>query len=740
MIHSFGCLAYAHIPKENRKKFQPRARRCILLGIADNYQAFRLLSLEDNSIIISRDVTFKDDVFPKNNGHSIFETSGNPTTIQEATSVAKSEPNSIEDDVSTESESDEEAVIPLPNSSSTSGAHHQPMDPHTTSLDHTPLPIKSATRTSNRSNKGIPRQDPSFNYSMRIEDLEDEPLNQSTDAIDDDDEDCYDFLFYQTEREPKSYKQALQSRDREKWMKALKEEFDANIANNTWSYIDMCQIPRGTRLHHPIWRFKIKTDGRYKARLCFDGRHQQYLRDYFMTYAPTPRLENIRLLLIIVTSDACIIEQGDVPSAFLNSKIDADVYMKQPEGFSRGVNVACKLNKGLYGLKQASRLWYSDISNFTISEMSFIKSNFDDCIFYRRFDDHYAIIILYVDDILVASTSVSTVEDVMGRYVNRFKIKRMGPISDYLGITFKYYSKQKIITMNQSVTITKMLQHFDMTNIRPASTPYNPDMVMPPANGTDLKLAKKFRSAIGGLLWIARCSRPDIMFIVGNLSQFQIHPTETHMGAVKHIMRYLAATIEACMILKPDLNAKPIIMCDSSFADLSIGLYSTTGFIIFLFGAPFLWRSIKQKALAMSSTEAEYNAAAEAIKYISFFKRVLEELATALSKNFNLPFELQIDSQSCADDIRRGAPNQGRTRFMDLKTNKIIEKFQAGHFTYKWIAGSNNTADILTKRIRTVSLFVKHRDTLVSLLPSSAGECQDTDDVIPPRMQPLDAK
>jgi ribonuclease HI len=181
-------------------------------------------------------------------------------------------------------------------------------------------------------------------------------------------------------------------------------------------------------------------------------------------------------------------------------------------------------------------------------------------------------------------------------------------------------------------------------------------------------------------------------------------------------------------------------MCDSSFADLSIGLYSTTGFIIFLFGAPFLWRSIKQKALAMSSTEAEYNAAAEAIKYISFFKRVLEELATALSKNFNLPFELQIDSQSCADDIRRGAPNQGRTRFMDLKTNKIIEKFQAGHFTYKWIAGSNNTADILTKRIRTVSLFVKHRDTLVSLLPSSAGECQDTDDVIPPRMQPLDAK
>jgi hypothetical protein len=97
--------------------------------------------------------------------------------------------------------------------------------------------------------------------------------------------------------------------------------------------------------------------------------------------------------------------------------------MKQLEGFSRGVNVACKLNKGLYGLKQASRLWYLDISNFTISEMSFIKSNFDDCIFYRQFDDHYAIIILYVNDILVASTSVSTVEDVMGRYVNHFKIK-----------------------------------------------------------------------------------------------------------------------------------------------------------------------------------------------------------------------------------------------------------------------------------------------------------------------------
>ena len=108
-------------------------------------------------------------------------------------------------------------------------------------------------------------------------------------------------------------------------------------------------------------------------------------------------------------------EQGDVPLAFLNLRIDADVYMMQPEGFIKDINMVCKLNKGLYGLKQASRLWYEDINQYITKELGFIRFKHNQCIYSFKADLEMMIIIIYIDNIIVASPTKHLVEQVMNK-------------------------------------------------------------------------------------------------------------------------------------------------------------------------------------------------------------------------------------------------------------------------------------------------------------------------------------
>jgi len=154
----------------------------------------------------------------------------------------------------------------------------------------------------------------------------------------------------------------------QKWSDAVGEELQSLAENSTWDYIRLEDVPAGVTPISSKWVFRTKElpggGIRYKARLVIRGFEQQAGIDYDETFTPVPKLQSLRMMLALVATDDWEIDQMDVVTAFLNPKVDCDVYMAQPEGIESGEPRVCKLRKSLYGLKQAPRLWYEHIDQF----------------------------------------------------------------------------------------------------------------------------------------------------------------------------------------------------------------------------------------------------------------------------------------------------------------------------------------------------------------------------------------
>ncbi|GJS93947.1 zinc finger, CCHC-type containing protein [Tanacetum coccineum] len=160
---------------------------------------------------------------------------------------------------------------------------------------------------------------------------------------------------YSIEEDPRTYNEAMQSRDAAFWKEAIDDEIGSIMENNTWVLSD---LPPGCKPLGCKWIFKrkMKVDGtidKFKARLVIQGFRQKEGIDYFDTYAPVARITTIRLLLALAAIHNLVIHQMDVKTTFLNGDLDEEVYMKQPERFVMPGNEhnVCKLVKSLYGLK-----------------------------------------------------------------------------------------------------------------------------------------------------------------------------------------------------------------------------------------------------------------------------------------------------------------------------------------------------------------------------------------------------
>ncbi|GKD51588.1 zinc finger, CCHC-type containing protein [Tanacetum coccineum] len=193
---------------------------------------------------------------------------------------------------------------------------------------------------------------------------------------------------YSIEEDPRTYNEAVQSRDAAFWKEAIDDEIGSIMENNTWVLSD---LPPGCKPLGCKWIFKrkMKVDGtidKFKARLVIQGFRQKEGIDYFDTYAPVARITTIRLLLALAAIHNLAIHQMDVKTAFLNGDLDEEVYMKQPEGFIMPGNEhkVCKLVKSLYGLKQAPKQWHQKFDEVVLSNV-FLLNQSDKCV-YSKFD------------------------------------------------------------------------------------------------------------------------------------------------------------------------------------------------------------------------------------------------------------------------------------------------------------------------------------------------------------------
>ena len=217
------------------------------------------------------------------------------------------------------------------------------------------------------------------------------------------------------EDDPINFRQAMESSNSQKWIDAMNEEIKSMKDNDVW---DLVPLPEGAKPIGCKWIFKIKRDSkgnveRYKTRLVAKGFTQKEGIDYKETFSPVSSKDSFRIIMALVAHFDLELHQMDVKTAFLNGNIDETIYMVQPENFVSGdpKNMVCKLKKSIYGLKQASRQWYFKFHQVIIS-FDFEMNLVDDCIYHKFCGSKYIFLVLYVDDILLASNDIGLLHEI----------------------------------------------------------------------------------------------------------------------------------------------------------------------------------------------------------------------------------------------------------------------------------------------------------------------------------------
>ncbi|CAK1594133.1 unnamed protein product [Parnassius mnemosyne] len=233
------------------------------------------------------------------------------------------------------------------------------------------------------------------------------------------------FCFYNNVTNPQNVGEALSSPHVNEWKKAMDEEYNSLMETQTWQLDD---LPAGKKALPNKWVFKTKTDQqgnimRYKARLVIKGYEQKRGIDYQEVYSPVVRYTSIRYLFAIAAQCNLHIDQIDAVTAFLQGDIDTEIYMLQPEMYTKG-NKVCHLLKSIYGLKQASRLWNIILCK-VLKELGIEQSKTDPCIYYDNIKKIY--IAVWVDDLIIFSSQLEYTKELKDKLCK--KIKYEGPWS-----------------------------------------------------------------------------------------------------------------------------------------------------------------------------------------------------------------------------------------------------------------------------------------------------------------------
>ncbi|WVZ93474.1 hypothetical protein U9M48_039449 [Paspalum notatum var. saurae] len=375
---------------------------------------------------------------------------------------------------------------------------------------------------------------------------------------------------------------------------------------------------------HPIgtkWVFKNKQgeDGmvvRNKARLVAQGFCQKEGIDYVETFTPVARLEAIRILLAFAASKGFKLQQMDVKSAFLNGFIEEKVYVRQPPGFesARFSDRVYKLRKALYGLKQAPRAWYARWKSFLLKS-GFVMGSVDKTLFLLSRGGDNLIVQIYVDDIIFGGSSHALVSSFAEQMSREFEMSLMGELQFFLGLQIKQGPEGTFV--HQAKYTRDILKKFEMGDSKPMTTPMSTNTALDADEDGEAMDQKEFRGMIGSLLHLT-ATRPDIQFAVCLCAHYQASPRTSHRQAVKRIFRYLKFTPELGLWYSSGFS-------DADHAGCRIDRKSTSGTCQFLGTSLVSWSSRKQASVSLSTTEAEYIAAASCCSQLLWMKATLND-------------------------------------------------------------------------------------------------------------------
>ncbi|XP_041012429.1 uncharacterized mitochondrial protein AtMg00810-like [Juglans microcarpa x Juglans regia] len=366
--------------------------------------------------------------------------------------------------------------------------------------------------------------------------------------------------------------------------------------------------------------------------------------DYHETFSPVVKIVTVKTILALAVIKGWHLQQFDVNNVFLNGELKEEIYMKKPPGYC----------KGKPGQSKADYSLFTCITNTTFTAL-----------------------LVYVDDIVVASSFLDSISALKIVLNNQFRIKDLGPLRYFLGIEVAR-SPTGIHLCQRKYTLDILADSGQLAS-KPLKIPMDQNHKLSKSTGTPLADLTPYRQLIGRLLYLT-ITRPDISYSTQVLSQFMDHPSTSHLAAAHKVLRYLK-----------NAPGQGILLSSTSLIQLK-GYYdsntcpntrkSITGYCIFLGHSLISWRSKKETTVSRSSAEAEYRAMASITTEFTW----LRHLFTDLSIPHPQAAELFCDNQA-ALHITANPVFHERTKHIEVDCHLIRDKI---------IEGSIQTAHVST--------------------------------------------
>ena len=733
-LRIFGAIAYSYIPTKLRKKLDPHSKKCVFVGYGESngIKGYKLYDPQNKKFFYNRSVTINEEPLILRNLNT------NASKIMLSSEKFSKDDYNMSEGMKIKNWKNEHDQAKGATSSPLEDSIFEDKDCRDTTCE-----FQVELARSGKGKEKIEEEDPLWCENRKYEEKNDEASTsqkQSTSPIlprkekhrslreiyevtkplealfvDLHEYNLDNFEEYQMDNLHPTVEEALASKDAAEWKEAMHKEIDALKKNDTWVLIPP---PKGKNIISCKWVLTKKCDAnghvtRLKARLVARGFRQVYGVDYNETFAPTLKMVPLRLLLSITAGLNLELHHLDVETAFLHGDLNEEIYMKQPPFFedSKYPKYVCKLRKSLYGLKQSPRMWHIKLHTY-LETIGFKRLQAEPNLYIRKEGKFFVILGVYVDDLPIASNCGNALKKVIDELKDKFPIKDLGPLEFCLGIKVSRNRTEGKLTLSQRKLIEEILEKYDMKDCKPIQTP----MTVPCKLSTDdcpkttmeeeIMATIPYRQILGSIRYLVSCTRPDLSFCAGFLSRFMQNPGLEHWKALKRILRYLQHTKDMVLtyhtfqIQNPSqLNGYLHTPALDGWTDSDWGgdidtSRSTSGMVFTFAGGAIAWRSKRQSSVALSSTEAEYVAAALTAKEGLWIKTILEELDIINISGVNI----YCDNQSCMK-LAQNPKITDQNKHIRARHHFIRDLIEDKEMTIHYTSTNTMWADFLTKPV-----------------------------------------
>jgi hypothetical protein len=369
-------------------------------------------------------------------------------------------------------------------------------------------------------------------------------------------------------------------------------------------------------------------------------------------------------------------------------------------------------------------MWYNRLSEYLIG-LGYVNNELCPCVFIKKSTSGYAIIAVYVDDMNLIGTSKELIEtaEILKK---EFEMKDLGKTRYCLGLQIEH--RKDGILVHQSNYTQKVLRRFSHHDAKSLPTPMivrtldiNKDPFRPKGDDEEILSPEcSYLGAIGALLYLAQCTRPDISFAVNCLARHSTAPTRRHWNGIKDIFRYLSGTMDMGLFypyasssestpLGTRNNATLVGYADAGYLSDPHKGRSQSGYVFTIGNTAISWRSRKQTLVATSTNHSELIALYEATRECVWLRAFIGHIRSTceLSHDPDEPIVIYEDNTAVIDQAKHGYIKGDTTKHISPKLFFTHQQQEHQKIEVKHIGSESNHADLFTKSLPKYS-FQKH--------------------------------